>query len=544
MTIMTMANAATQGPMVPAGYALVYFQVNTVDRLNKDTASFDVTATGFSQNYAADAGGRVSALIPTTQTTYNVHLNHNGQYYNDGDQTLVVESKGIYWVYFDLFDYPNVSTVVRVQVRSGNVVTATNGDQTFSQTAGSDGIAEFHGLTVEEWTFTCGSYSKTQMIDELLTEIALIPWRWGVTISRSTSSPTSRCTYTGDAVGITPASGHNLNGWAGSKLIEGIAPCKIVDNTKTYLNKTDLTQTISGEASNIATVGNDAFTEFPLRYLYLHSDSSNIYIEFSDSKIDANFEALAHTYQNEVQSAFYWACFLGYVSSNRVYSRSGVTPTVSTSITNFIAYAQARGTGYDIIKWHQLVYIQALFVLLYCSTDSQTALGRGLVSSGSAAQTVGPTSFDNEYGMAGSTSSAEHMAFFWLTDLWGNVYQWVGCAKTNASRQLMTIVGGNSSVDEADFTNRGTTSLSSNISGYISDVDGGPYSGFFPKTCSGSSTTYWCDYGGVTASYFPYFGGYWNGADYAGVFVVYFYYSATSTNTYIGSRLSLSVGVS
>ena len=134
------------------------------------------------------------------------------------------------------------------------------------------------------------------------------------------------------------------------------------------------------------------------------------------------------------------------------------------------------------------------------------------------------------------------MSFFWIHDFWGNLYQFIGGMKTNSSRQLMTIVDGLASVTESDFTLQSTSALSSNLSGYISDVVGTSEAGFFPQACSGSATTYWCDYGYVRASAFPYFGGVYYGGDDAGCFLLYFYYSATVTDSSIGSRLSYRAG--
>lgn len=74
---------------------------------------------------------------------------------------------------------------------------------------------------------------------------------------------------------------------------------------------------------------------------------------------------------------FHWGMFHGLISSSKLYSYSGVTPTVSQSITNFSNYAKARGTGYDLITYYQAQYLIALMVLLFKTTDLQSALGKG-----------------------------------------------------------------------------------------------------------------------------------------------------------------------
>ena len=598
-------------PEVPAGKSGISLCVNTTDRQNLSTASWTIVSGSRSYSASADESGRAYIEVDSGYT-YTVTLSHQGNYENDGPQTVIAESTMQYGVLFDLFDYPAASTLVVVQTYPGLTVTATGGGSTLNATADSSGAANFEGLPANStWTFSIAEGdSKSVTIKTLVTnvtlnytvvtvkaksgtevtatngittltatagssdtatfnalvlgqswtfsissptslsstitvamqnEVDLLIRIWGVRIAVSTTDPEDRCVYTDDAVGLTPASGHNMNGWVGTDILEDIKPVRLASGVKTYLDLKNLSKTIDGAASNIGTAGNDAMTEFPLRYLSLRTDGTYIYIRFSSKKVDGNFYAYAHTQSGALQSAFYVGCFLGYVASDKLYSRSGSSPTVSTSITNFITYAKARGTGYDIFHWFQLIYIQCLFVLFYKSTDSQTALGTGYVG-GSSAQTTALISYDNNYGLAGTTSATVRMSFLWLTDLWGNVNQFIGRAKTNSSYELMTVMSGYSSVTESDFTDQNTTPTSSR-SGYISAVSGGPTTGFFPTACSGSSTTLWCDYGYVYSSYFPAFGGYYDYGDLAGLFRVNFSGSATGASSYVGSRLSYCLGV-
>ena len=618
MTVMTMASNATQGPMVPAGYALVYFQMNTVDRQNLDTAKFQLVGTSY--EYEADAGGRAQALVPIpANSQYVVHLEHNGQYYNDEDQVLVLESKGIYWVYFDLFDYPQVSTVIEVSTTFNNIgvqgvsVQAVQGNISMSAITQSNGTATLHGLTAGQWTIKVPAYGieETITVEQLLQTYSyelpgihatvtgynpqnatvtlsgastgsyhsdangdlwigpLTPGQYtlattyetksvtvgntvqnvtikgtasvyGVKITKSVSDPEDRVTYFKNALGITPAKGHNLNGWAGNELLAQVAPVRIANGVKAYLNKRNLGQLASGGNSNITTLGNDAFVEFKQIWMKVYSDSEADYFEFSLEQVDSDFKLNAWMQNSQAQTAFYIACFAALNSSNKLYSQANSSPTVSISITNCIAYAKARGAGYDIIRWYQMLFIQAFFILLYKSTDCQTALAQGYVG-GSSKQTQNITTFDNDYGMAGSESTTEQMSFLWITNLWGNIYQFVGGAKTGSDYSLKTILGNYSSVTESDFTDRNTSPKSSS-SGYVSDICGGEHGGFFPKTCSGSATTFWCDYGDVAASNFPAFGGRWSAGSRAG-FSWYFSYSAATAYSNIGSRLSYNLGI-
>lgn len=528
-------------PEVPAGKSGISLCVNTTDRQNLSTASWTIVSGSKSYSAGADETGRAYIEVDSGYT-YTVTLSHQGNYENDGPQTVRAESTMQYGVLFDLFDYPAVSTLMRVHSDAGVEVTVSDGSSSYTATTDSTGTADFNGLPAGSlWTVTANGESATVTIDGLLVEVTVGKTKiYGVRIAVSTTDPEDRCVYTDDAVGLTPAFGHDMNGWVGTEILEDIKPVRLASGVKTYLKLRDLNYTIAGASSYIITAGNDAMTEFPLKYLSLKSDGSYIYIRFSSRKVDSTFYAYAHTQGGALQSAFYVGCFLGYVSSDKLYSSISKSPTVSKSITNFITYAKARGTGYDIFNWFQLIYIQCLFILFYRSTDSQTALGKGYVD-GSSVQSTAMT-FDNDYGLAGSTSTTTQMSFLWITNLWGNVYQFIGRAKTNSSCELMTVMNGYSSVTESDFTDQNTTPTSSR-SGYISAVSGGPTTGFFPTACSGSSTTLWCDRGYVYSSYFPNFGGSYDNGDRAGLFNVNFNFSATGTGSNVGSRLSYCLGV-
>lgn len=530
-------------PEVPAGKSGISLCVNTTDRQNLSTASWTIVSGSKSYSAGADETGRAYIEVDSGYT-YTVTLSHQGNYENDGPQTVRAESTMQYGVLFDLFSYAAVSTVVIVQTSENTVVTATDGETTYTETSNASGIATFNGLPANsEWTFSIPQgTTKTVVISTLVTQVDLEPtYIYGVRIARSTSSPTSRCVYIDDCASFTPASGTALNSWAGNNLISGIRPVVFNGKTFTDLNKRDLTKTVDGSASNIDVAGNDALTVIPTWWLSITNDSTYIYIRFSNKQVDSSYHRYASMFDGEDVGQFAVGCFLGYNLNSKLYSRIGNTPTVNTSITDFITYSHNRGAGYDLFMGHHVIYLQALFTLLYRSTNCQTALGQGYVG-GSAVQANTALSFSNDYGMAGSTSTTAKMSFFWIHDFWGNIYQFIGGMKTNSSRQLMTIVDGLASVNESDFALQSTSALSSSLSGYISDVVGTSETGFFPKACSGSATTYWCDRGVVTASAFPYFGGRYNDGDYAGCFLLYFDLSATVTNSRIGSRLSYRAG--
>lgn len=365
---------------------------------------------------------------------------------------------------------------------------------------------------------------------------------YGFRIAVNTSDPSARVTYPQTihgqnnlAYGFTPASGTGadcMNSWDGCPLISGIHR-QLGNATNGW---TDIANDAVWQAGSSS---NDMMTYVPTWYMKMTNDGTNIDCAFSKTQIDSTWKDYAGSVGTNHVGHFRVGCFAGYASSSKLYSRGSVSPTLNTSITNFIAYAKARGTGYDIMTWYQWAYLTALAVLLYKSTDLQSTMAGGYVG-GSAVQTESSLTWSNAYGMAGTagTSSTAQISFFWIQNLWGNMYQFVGGAKTDSSRRLMTCTG-YSSVTDSDFDKTAlTATLSPDISGYLSKVTGTTDTGFFPAECSGSGTTYFADRGRVYTSSFPYVGGLYSDRDSAGPFYANFYYSATSIYSYLGSRLS------
>lgn len=85
---------------VPANKTLLIMQVMTWDRQNL-TATFHITATGYSDSIQADASGRAVKEVPAG-STYVISIQHQGDYLNDGDQTVVAGNEEVAWINFNL----------------------------------------------------------------------------------------------------------------------------------------------------------------------------------------------------------------------------------------------------------------------------------------------------------------------------------------------------------------------------------------------------------------------------------------------------------
>lgn len=547
---MAMVGAFLGGPdtTLPVGKAGISLCVNTTDRLNLATASFVVTASGFSQTVQADASGRAYIEVDAGKT-YTVTLNHQGSYENDGPQTVIAESRMQYGVLFDLFYYPAVSTVVRVKTKAGATVTATFGDQTMTATAdssdGRNGYAYLRGLSVgDTWTITANGESTTLFVEDIYYELDMGSEAsiYGIRIQESVSDPAARCVYIEDNALWPKGTRNSVGNWlTGKTPFTDIKPVMFDGTTWTELDKRNLAQDVNGSPVNITSLGNDVFVEVPTWWLSITSDGTYKYIRFAEEQVDSTYKKLASLWKGNDVGMFHRGCFHAYDSLNKAYSSHNRSPTVNVSTEGFRALCQARGEGYDKDMWHMNTYMHALCTLFFGTTNPQTILC-GYVGA-SAKTTENVITFDNDLGIAGSSSGRQMMSFLWVNAEWDNVYSFIGGAKTDSSHRLQTLDNGEP--DNTTGKNYVThdTSPQSSRSGRISEMDmQSTEVGFFPKVCSGSSSTYWADYGEVLASYFPYVGGYWQSGDNAGPFYVSFDNSASDKNSNISSRLCYRAG--
>ena len=337
--------------------------------------------------------------------------------------------------------------------------------------------------------------------------------------------------YDNACYGYTPGSGTDIGSWAqdydsGTGLISGIVPGNMAggvfveESTKTRIPT-------GGSVPELGTA--DAMVFVPTWYTWWNNDGSRIRIICCNQQLTSDFKDYAGSLGTNRKGHFYIGCY----SCNPSYQSRTGSPGVSITYQNFLTGCQARGTNYDMMTWMQYQYLAMLCVFIWKSTDLQTAFAGGYVN-GSSVQSNTALS-TTKYGMAGTpgTNSTQKMAFFWIEDLWGNMYQFVGGAHTTSSYKL-ELNTGLSSISSWDLqTNQGP---SSSINGAINKVTGTTDSGFFPLDDGGSYTTYFADYGYVYSGNFARVGGSYNSTNAAGPFYAYFNYSASYSS--VGSRLS------
>ena len=370
----------------------------------------------------------------------------------------------------------------------------------------------------------------------------------GVRISLSDSNPATRCTYTDDLEGYSPASWTaDANGVISStnpvlskiREICNFRTCHILEGSTAvykYLNPDDWRYYEDGSSAvtNMTNGSYNTFLEVPHFWLSVVKDSSYLYIRISNRQVDNTYFDWPFSYNGTVRKAHYIGSFLGYVSSDKLYSRADVSPTVNIPMSNYRTYSRAQGNGYDMWMFSSLTIMQVLYLLAFCNTNSQSAVSAGYTE-GSSIQTTG-YNYSSAYGefYRSGTDSTSRFRIFGVEDLWGNLYEY--CSNIYTVSNVLYVTDYNTG-DQAGSVLASKT-FGSNYGGAVQTVMGETYFPFVAAEggVSGSGTTYYCDGGYVYADRVASSGGNWNYGTDAGVFRLYVSSSAVGFNS-SGSRL-------
>lgn len=398
------------------------------------------------------------------------------------------------------------------------------------------GDVEFYDGTTNKSLVT-----ELHRIDEALKRVAV----YGVAIDLSNSNPGTSVTYTDDAVGFTPARGNNGNYVAGS-LDElypwnAIRPCLLKQGKVVgYLNKNDFSKFENGSSADITSGSSgDVMIEFPHFYYKISKVGTILYVKVSNVMQDG-YTDWGFSYKGVIRDKFYVGAYTGCVSGSALRSLSGATIEGNRTIDSFRTAAQANGEGYEQMSFGKLTAIQVLYLLLFKSLDSQTALGRGYVKASGYHTTSGVTNTRGmNYGTNSDSSESDCIKLFGMEDFWGNKNIWI---------DGYTTVTGVTKIADGNFNNSADGYIqylrtSSGSYSYFKDVEGDNFLAFSPKTDGGSATTYFCDSCYIIASnadknYVPHFGGLYNDGTGAGAFRFKCDRSLVSAHDSYGARLT------
>ena len=316
---------------------------------------------------------------------------------------------------------------------------------------------------------------------------------------------------------------NNTHRYAAKKTAEGtVTICQLDDNNSNLFH--------SGESST-----SDRFDRFVrIPRFYYKVDDSNPDIQ----KISFCMNKANNTWQ-EWDGNDLIGCYEAMISSNKLYSYSGFSPSANISYTQFKQFASSRGTGYRLVTWQQHCMVAILFYAIYGHTNCQEKVGKGTSSNSKV------TGHTDSIGMADTVArgngDSNSINFLGLENWWGDKSEFIDNIRFNYTSEVSKP---NFSIQEYDETWR-HVQVGSSTSGwkYPIKLRLGNKLDMFPfnirQDGSGSSNTGFCDgqYYNVVNDLVvlrSYDSSYTNG----GVAYLGAYDSDSSTNSNYGSRLA------
>lgn len=365
---------------------------------------------------------------------------------------------------------------------------------------------------------------------------------YGVRIDTTNPNPSTAVTYTDDAAGFSASAGNNGNYKAGD--LEScfpwnkIRPCLLQNGTVVgYLNPNDFTKFEGGNDADI-TSGNagDVMIEIPHFYYRIAKVGNFVEVKVSNTAL-SGYTDYAFSYKGAVKNQFYVGAYLGfYDTSNRLRSISGQVVKGTQTIGQFRTAAQANGAGYEQLSFNKLTALQILFVLQFGGLNSQLALGQGYVSASAYRNTGANNQNGMNYGTTTATAATDTIKFLGIEDFWGNLYQWVDGYRCGTSgTNVVLVADGNFNDTASDYASYSQAPVTNGS--YTKSIVGDNNLAFTPADLTGSSSTYYCDYGYLGAGCVPVFGGYRSSGASAGAFCFYCAYSASGAYADVGARL-------
>ena len=354
-----------------------------------------------------------------------------------------------------------------------------------------------------------------------------------VRIDLNNSDPETACEYMDNAVGMTPG----YDGWKDTEIIKNIKPC-VLNNGEVqyYLQKDNYTLKEDGTASVLDGTDGDVMVEIPKIGYKLWNDENYQYVSVTEDPNKDEYCYYAHSLNSVGDCS---KLYIGaYLSNMNGRSYSGQTPGYKLDLNENRDLATTIGSNYSLFSFYSLTLLQCLYVIIYKNLNSQTALGQGYTRGDGRINTGGTNS--NTFCYGSFISGSQQVKFLGIEDFYGNELYWVDglyCddnmnIKTDYKNSVFTGSNGN------NFQFSTTSGLTSNIGGYISQIQGTNETGFIPRVTSGGSTnTYYCDRGDLAAGYFGCFGGGWDDVGVAGAFRLDVAYSASNAFLLLEARL-------
>lgn len=245
--------------------------------------------------------------------------------------------------------------------------------------------------------------------------------------------------------------------------------------TIAYLNNSNSNQYEDGTTAKLDGTEGDVMVDFPeFYYKWEKVDDNKFRYRFAEYNVDGSFK---HVPRSLV------GAYKGYMTSNKLYSRSGVNPTANRSTNEFESYATARGQGYQRIDFQQHCVIAFMLYAKYGNRNLQAVLGAGGASSGSSATVTGTSNATGNADTKNETS--KYVCGLGIEGVFGGIFEWVKGVEINNRVWKIT---------DPDGSTRNVNAGTSD--GWITNVaaENGPFFDMVPTAVGGSETTHYSDY--------------------------------------------------
>lgn len=391
------------------------------------------------------------------------------------------------------------------------------------------------------------------------------PTIYGYHVNPSESDPAAAVTYVEDAVGMTPAkmgsTSFSYGSWEDAWFLPKPCVLKYDGTVDYYLDPNDYTKKADGTAATITTsntTGN-VMMEFPKIYIKRVPGSLDgertVYI--AQTNVDGSYKCFSNVNaSNQEIDHFYMAVYdvsvITQSSAQRTRSLSGVTlnstNAPSTTVSTEVTTATANGSDWYTGVWADWCLVYDLLYLMGKSLDLQGTYGQGITSgSQSAKESYVTGSLNNRglfYGDISGTSTA--VKVLGMENFWGVRHKRIaGLLTTTSSIMIKMTRGTYDGSTASDYNTTGTGYLNfgtpANNGGYVSKMTADNVMGYKATAFSGSTSTYYCDYGYYgkpsSGTYYAYVGGY-SVSDANCGFYVFLHYSASYSGWHVGGSLS------
>ena len=289
--------------------------------------------------------------------------------------------------------------------------------------------------------------------------------------------------------------------------------------TISYLRDDNSNFYADGSAAKLDGTEGDVMVDFPeFYYKWEQVDSNRFRYRFAEYNVDGTFK---HVPRSLV------GAYKAYQTGNKLYSRSGVTPTTNVSSGQFDTYVSARGKGYQRIDFQQHCVIAFMLYAKYGNRNLQAVLGAG----GATYSPATTTGSSNATGNADTKNeSSKYVCGLGLEGVFGGIYEWVKGVEIN--NRVWKITDPDGSIRNV---NAGTSD------GWITNIaaENGPFFDMVPTNVGGSDSTHYSDYYYQTSGNSLVLARSCSGSyTYGGVAYAGASYDASFTYSYYGSRLA------